>query len=119
MVAFEATPEEAFGAAPEEAFGAPPEEAFGAADAADAEAFGAGVVVVVTRAAVVVTTGAEHCMHVVPSRDTCRSLQSTQLRGPLKPALREDAGHTQSSPTAFGTVPGGQVVHARLLTLKM
>lgn len=116
MVAFEATPEEAFGAAPEEAFGAPPEEAFGAADA---EAFGAGVVVVVTRAAVVVTTGAEHCMHVVPSRDTCRSLQSTQLRGPLKPALREDAGHTQSSPTAFGTVPGGQVVHARLLTLKM
>ena len=116
MVAFEATPEEAFGAAPEEAFGAPPEEAFGAADA---EAFGAGVVVVVTRAAVVMITGAEHCMHVVPSRDTCRPLQSMQLRGPLKPALREDAGHTQSSPTAFGTVPGGQVVHARLLTLKM
>ncbi len=57
----------------------------------------------------------------MPSRDTSRrcAAQSMHCSGPLGPALRDVAGHTQSVPSALGTFPWPHLVHASIGTLKM
>ena len=67
----------------------------------------------------VVSDDAWQDMHLIPSRDTCRSPQDMQEKGPVVPAIRDVGGHTQSVPSASGFVPAGQVLHASAFALKI